>query len=307
MKDLESYFEMLKESTMRVQEKYKSYLEEEKKVAKILEVRPEIIYFLVGGQQFSISKQIITEFPESLFYCLIGSDRWSPNEDGYFVFDRSPRYFALVMDFMRFKDKELVLTGLSSGEKNILKAELEYFQLMNTSSKQPSFSNLIDSEMEDYLLLWLDHRELELLYRASDDGFVASSFHSKCNGKGACLVIVKSTDGNIFGGYTSVGWKGGIMNYVPDSQSWIFTLVNKNNILPTKYNVSMQEYGIYDRDDYGPTFGGGHDLNIANNSNVNTTSYTNFPHSYTDTTGKGKGTLTSYNFQCEEIEVFHVI
>jgi len=307
MKDLESYFELLKESTMRVQEKYKVYLEEEKKITKILSTRPEIIYFLVGGQCFSISKQLITEFPESLFYCLIGSERWQPNEDGFFIFDRSPRYFSLVMDFMRFKDRELIFTGLSSVEKNFVKLEMEYFQLMNQTSKQSVFSNLLDSEQEDKILSWLDHKELELLYKATDDGFGATSFHSKCNQKGPNFVIVKSTDGCIFGGYTSVGWKGAQTNYVPDSQSWLFTLVNKHNIEPTKYNVSMREYGIYDRDDYGPTFGGGHDINVANDSNINTTSYTNFPHSYTDSTGVGKGTFTTYNFQCEEVEVYKVV
>jgi len=210
------------------------------------------------------------------------------------------------MDFMRFKDNEVVQVGLSIGEKKILKAELEYFQLMNTS-KQTIFSSLIDSEMEDYLLSWIDHKELTLLYKATEDSFAAISFHSKCNNKGACLVIVKSTDGSVFGGYTSVGWRGGLSNYIPDTKSWLFTLVNKHNILPTKYSVSLQEYGIYDRDDYGPTFGGGHDFNIANNSNSNNTSYSNFPHSYNDSTGVGKGTLTSYNFTCEEIEVFSVV
>jgi len=302
---LESYFELLKESTIRVQEKYKTYLEEEKTVSKILEVRPEIIYFLVGGQPFSISKQIIIEFPESLFYCLIGSDRWLTTEDGFFVFDRSPRFFTLVLDYMRFKDKDLVLTGLSSGEKNVLRAELEYFQLMS-NTKQAVFSDLIDSEMEDKLLSWIDHKDLELLYKASEDGFAATSFHTKCNNKGACLVIVKSSEGDIFGGYTSVGWRGSTTNYIPDSKSWLFTLVNKHGLPPTKYPVSLQEYGIYDKDDYGPTFGGGHDLNIANISNTNTSSYTNFPHSYTDTTGVGRATLTTYNFKCDEIEVFKV-
>jgi len=212
------------------------------------------------------------------------------------------------MDYMRFKDRELVMSGLSTAETKVLKDELEYFQLATSSLKgRSSVSTLLTPEQEDVLLSWLDNRELELLYRATENGFEATSFHSKCNNQGASLVIVKSTDENIFGGYTSVGWKGGTNNYIPDTKSWLFTMVNQHGIVPTKYNVSMQQYGIYDNDDYGPTFGGGHDFNVSNNSNSNTSSYTNFPHSYTDTTGVGRDTLTTYNFQCEEVEVYKVV
>jgi hypothetical protein len=41
-----------------------------------------------------------------------------------------------------------------------------------------------------------------LIYRASQDGFEAANFHSKCDNKPNTLVIIKSENGNIFGGYT---------------------------------------------------------------------------------------------------------
>jgi len=37
---------------------------------------------------------------------------------------------------------------------------------------------------------------------------------------------------------------------------------------------------IYNRADYGPTFGGGHDLHLSNKCNENNSSYANFPHTY---------------------------
>lgn len=40
------------------------------------------------------------------------------------------------------------------------------------------------------------------------------------------------------------------------------------------------QYATYNNSGYGPTFGGGHDLYIANASDVTNTSYTNFGHSY---------------------------
>jgi hypothetical protein len=41
-----------------------------------------------------------------------------------------------------------------------------------------------------------------LIYRASQDGFEANDFHSKCDQKPNTLMIIKSEHGNIFGGYT---------------------------------------------------------------------------------------------------------
>ena len=47
---------------------------------------------------------------------------------------------------------------------------------------------------------WLPSASVpKLLYRASRDGWNASDFHRTCDGKGATLTVVKSSDGYIFG------------------------------------------------------------------------------------------------------------
>ena len=46
----------------------------------------------------------------------------------------------------------------------------------------------------------------ELLYRASKNGYSASTFHSKVDNKGAVIVIIKAKSGQICGGYTKVGF-----------------------------------------------------------------------------------------------------
>jgi hypothetical protein len=47
---------------------------------------------------------------------------------------------------------------------------------------------------------------------------------------------------------------------------------------------------------------------VANASNANTTSYTNFPKAYTDTTGQGNNTFTgAKNFTTSDIEVFKLV
>jgi len=60
-----------------------------------------------------------------------------------------------------------------------------------------------------------------LIYRASRDGFEASSFHSKCDDKPNTLVIIKSTNGNVFGGYTEQSWNLKSNSYSNLGQSFI--------------------------------------------------------------------------------------
>src|SRR5690606_19285236 len=68
---------------------------------------------------------------------------------------------------------------------------------------------LINSQQVDQLMKVCEFetdRKWELLYRGTRDGFSDQDFHAKCDGKKETLIIVKSTNGNIFGGYTSLAW-----------------------------------------------------------------------------------------------------
>jgi hypothetical protein len=51
-----------------------------------------------------------------------------------------------------------------------------------------------------------EKKKWKLIYRASKDGFNASSFHSKCNNQGPTITIIQSTNGNIFGGFNTASW-----------------------------------------------------------------------------------------------------
>jgi hypothetical protein len=71
-----------------------------------------------------------------------------------------------------------------------------------------------------------------------------------------------------------------------------------------------QRYGIYCHTSYGPTFGGGHDSHIANQSNTNLNSFSNLGHSYTHPdyafrSDEAQSFLAgSLYFQVTEIEVY---
>ncbi|CAH3169721.1 unnamed protein product, partial [Porites lobata] len=152
-------------------------------------------------------------------------------------------------------------------------------------------------------------------WRASVDGWAASTFHSRCDGRGPTVTIVK-VGKYIFGGYTSVSWasSGG---YRYDSKAFLFSLVNKPGWAPVKLPQtgtygSSRAYSIYFHSSYGPIFGGGHDFYIYNYASSNTNSASNLGHTYGPPRGYSYGTTSaqtflagSYYFTPDEIETFY--
>jgi len=79
------------------------------------------------------------------------------------------------------------------------------------------------------------------IYQASLHGFAAAQFHSKVDGKLGTLSIIKSTNGNIFGGFTKLSWglsQDGV--FYNDPSSFIFSLTNQKNF-PCKLNTETPE------------------------------------------------------------------
>jgi len=158
----------------------------------------------------------------------------------------------------------------------------------------------------------------QLIYRASQDGFEATSFHSKCDNKPNTLIIIKTESGNIFGGYTEQNWTPSDSfteqswlstdSYKTDPKTFIFSIKNAYQY-PIKINCS-NNFSICCSNSYGPTFGLGHDLHIADKSNTNMNSYSNICNSYIHNrlvygSDEAKSFLAgSVNFTVNEIEVY---
>lgn len=167
----------------------------------------------------------------------------------------------------------------------------------------------------DYLNIinsWLNgSKRFVLIHKASVDGFAVSTFHGKCDNKGATVVIITSTEGYVFGGYAAVPWNSNSSNYVPDdsNQSFLFSLKNPRNEQPTKFALKSSQYSIYSDPSYGACFGD-NDIWIVNNSNSNANSCTNLgAQAYSNTTGlDGRIVFTGkYNFTAKDIEVYQVL
>jgi hypothetical protein len=157
----------------------------------------------------------------------------------------------------------------------------------------------------------LGTEKLELLYRASRDGWSSTDFHSKCDNHRHTVTVIKCTGGNVFGGYTDVPWTSSheCDAYQSSSNAFIFALQYPSGVAPVKMPLLQYQYGraICRYQYYGPTFGGGHDILIADNANSNSNSRTNI-FSYQLPAGQNPQTFfTGANhFTTAEIEVFRV-
>ena len=136
-----------------------------------------------------------------------------------------------------------------------------------------------------------------LLFRASENKYKASNFHSKCDGNNNTVTLVKTKNGKIFGGFTDAKWDQS-SSYKSGSNGFIFSLDN-NEI----YYNKNSSYNIYGVSGYGPYFGSG-DFYISDNCKTNN-SNENMGNSY-ENNGK-KYALTGYsNFLVEDYEVFQL-
>jgi len=152
-------------------------------------------------------------------------------------------------------------------------------------------------------------------YQATVNGWSSYTFHSNCDGKGPTVTIIR-VGKYIFGGYTSVSWSYSC-GYRYDSAAFLFSLVNKPGWQPLKLDQTghysyQRSHSIYSCSSYGPTFGGGHDIYIANNAASSTSSRSNLGDTYSPPAGNSYGSsftqsflAGSYYFRPDEVEVFY--
>jgi hypothetical protein len=145
-----------------------------------------------------------------------------------------------------------------------------------------------------------------LIYQASIDGFDASSFHSKCDRALNTLIVIKTTNSYIFGGYTEADWSG--KGWKNDPNAFLFSLTNKENkFLKIYCNRTLK--AIYANSNTGPIFGS-FDIFVSDNSNLNKKSTSNlgnhFKHpNFRDDSKETKTFLAgSEKFTVEELEVY---
>lgn len=109
--------------------------------------------------------------------------------------------------------------------------------------------------------------EWKLLFRGSDDGFLARTFHMKCDDVPNTVCIIESDKGNVFGGFTTVPWKSDVGRYQVDEEAFVFIVRKKKKALKKAImylQYTSSQHSVVHNKYMGPVFGYGHDIYIRN-------------------------------------------
>ena len=145
-----------------------------------------------------------------------------PDKDGTYFIDRDGTSFRYVLNYLR--TGELVVPDDKTIRHELL-IEAKFYQvegMIKALTQKPVGKTAFEeseilSADQGKSSVWLLKNtpilysvSVELLYRASRDGWAAFNFHSCCDDKGTTVTVIKSGT-YIFGGYSEGEWDGKIL------------------------------------------------------------------------------------------------
>lgn len=174
-----------------------------------------------------------------------------------------------------------------------------------------NYSNIIKNNNEiDFILKEIEKgigpikiNNIKLIYRATRDGGLVSEFHSKCDNIKNTLMIVQTSEGYKFGGFTSTGWKSENGEDIYDEKAFCFS-INLNKI----YNIISPKYALHIQSSGGrPSFGSSNYIFLLQDEFLK--SKKNYVQKMIDYKGETKNYEINggnTHFKVSELEVFQI-
>ena len=193
----------------------------------------------------------------------------APNDS---MTDRELKVFEIIHNCLRLASAEMTSQAESISESRRLRPSFAIeSRILDAGFQHESFKCLLSSVPHVNFQLV----SFTLLYRATEHGFKASTFHERCDNKGRTLALFKSADTNdIYGAYTSVCWDSSGTSK-QDKEAFLFSLVNKENKPLIFYSDPWSPHSIFCHEAFGPIFCERHDLLINDCANASDANYVN--------------------------------
>ena len=251
----------------------KSVDEQAQFLSRFMGTPADIICLNVGGKLMETLQPTLTFLNDStLAKKFEGS--WTLQSDemveGRVFFDEDSELFQVILLHLRLGR----LLGSTFSPKLPAEKAGPWKRLLKYFNLQALLKNNLDSELLDAhgeaLLAMLQESmpgsgtevSLNLLFRASRDGYSTQAFHQKCDAQGPTVVVAKSAGGHLFGGYTETSWDSS-SEWKDSQEAFLFRLAGPGNIQPSKHGIFQSHpHGIYCHAGHAATFGGGHDIRI---------------------------------------------
>eukprot|EP01127_Copromyxa_protea_P000503 TRINITY_DN10421_c0_g1_i1.p1 TRINITY_DN10421_c0_g1~~TRINITY_DN10421_c0_g1_i1.p1 ORF type:complete len:335 (+),score=63.58 TRINITY_DN10421_c0_g1_i1:134-1138(+) len=306
--------EEIEEQWTKMEQEKEQWEKEKVEMASRFKIEDVVICLNVGGKELATYKSVLCSRPDSVLAAMFsGRHPFMKDKKGRYFIDRNGEVFSYILDYLR---SGLLIYPSDDSLKKRMKDDMIFFGLL------PPFTPFADSaivteesDTEKLEKLFPSLTKTKLLYRASRDGWSSSDFHRKCDGVPGTVSFIQV--GNYAcGGFTPIPWDvSGSSKF--DSASFLFSLRNPTKThegiaLPNTGPSVSNQHSTYCHSSYSVTFGGGHDIYIASNSNQNTQSYSNLGHSYKHpTAGYGSNEAKNffvghYQFTPSEVEVYAI-
>jgi len=226
------------------------------------------------------------------------------------------RFTLLSQDFLDSTVmSEPVFSSLRAHKLLLTQFQQAFLGGEKSTQRGKHFSEILSNEAHRQILSWLDmgaETKLELLYRASNDGWSGEDFHSKCDNKGPTVSVFKCTGGYSFGGFTSTPWAStNVFVACADSSAFVFSLHRPGGVDPVKLAVKTAsvQFAIGDYSHFGPIFGSSDiSLGTVNSDDIGSTNI----HDYELPPGHAQVDAKIFftgakRFRAAEVEVFRVL
>ena len=135
--------------------------------------------------------------------------------------------------------------------KNIMKNKFNEFEIDGLSKYSIIIKNDEEESIIGDMISVLKLKKYRLLYKATRDGDSANKFHSMCDNYNNLIILIETTEGLRFGGFTSSKFKGSA-HMKKDNNAFLFSLDLKK-----VYKIIPEEYAIYCYPNSGPSFSKG--------------------------------------------------
>ncbi len=176
---------------------------------------------MVNGKNASNFNILLMKY--GLFDCLFNNEMLKNiqyyKDNNTFFINMNLKYFEVIEDYLKNEktiNEKLVKKCCNNTNELVTEMKMigiqlkedEIQQLKDCLSLLYDSKIIVDTQYDNYLKEWLGVYKWKLIYRSSKNGFTAKSFHKYCNYYSPTLVVIKSRDGWIFGGYTTQLWNG---------------------------------------------------------------------------------------------------
>ena len=183
---------------------------------------------------------------------------------------------------MNKNQKEVdLLVNKSMKNLNIIfdeeKSDLKFNEYFFNGGELWKLSNILNENDSKLIISWLPNKpsKYNLLFDTKRDGDYSSTFHDKCDGKSPTLIVIKSNNGYLFGGYVTSPWNCNNSN-INAPNSFIFSLNQKQKYIASSESNSIIYGGKKDNQKDSIMFKiGCCDIQIKHNCTSNNQNYTN--------------------------------